>query len=253
LVVIIGGMKKETHSQHIHRHVKENYQKTLHRIARSAESAGRDPNEIKLVVVTKGHPFELVEAVIEAGARFLGENYVEEARPKIEASSTFSVVDWHMIGHIQSRKARDVVEYFDYVHSLDSIKLAKRLNRFSEAAETVMPVLLELNVSGEESKYGWSVWDEEKFQQFLHQVDQIMELKNLDIRGLMMMAPFLDNPEDARPYFKQLQRMQAILMKEYPQVDWTELSMGMSSDFEIAIQEGATMVRIGTAILGERT
>lgn len=232
--------------------IEERYRGVLDRIAAAARSVDREPDSVQLVVVTKGHPVERVHAVAEAGAQLLGENYVEEAQPKIDALAESLSVRWHMIGHIQSRKAKPVVEYFDFVHSLDRMKIARRLDRFSRDMERQLPVLLELNVSGEESKYGWPAWDEEKVRELIDTVGKILKFPSLQVRGLMTMAPFLPDPEEARPYFKRLGQIQQMLIESYPHADWRELSMGMSADFEVAIQEGATIVRIGTAILGER-
>lgn len=232
--------------------IEERYRGVLDRIAAAARSVDREPDSVQLVVVTKGHPVERVHAVAEAGAQLLGENYVEEAQPKIDALAENASIRWHMIGHIQSRKAKPVVEYFDFVHSLDRMKIARRLDRFSRDMERQLPVLLELNVSGEESKYGWPAWDEEKVRELIDTVGKILKFPSLQVRGLMTMAPFLPDPEEARPYFKRLGQIQQMLIESYPHADWRELSMGMSADFEVAIQEGATIVRIGTAILGER-
>ena len=232
--------------------IKNKLDAVLDRIAQAAKSGRRRPEDVQLVVVTKGQSIETVHAAIEAGAHLLGENYVEEALPKIEAASDCGDIEWHMIGHIQSRKAKTVVENFDFVHSLDSMKLARRLDRYCEELGRSLPVLLELNVSGEESKYGWPAWDEEKREEFAADVEKILAFPNLRVQGLMTMAPYLDDPEGARPYFRLLRQVQEDLAKRFPRADWKELSMGMSADFEVAIQEGATIVRIGTAILGDR-
>jgi len=148
--------------------IKENYCQVIENIAQAAERAGRDPDGICLVTVTKGHPLYVAKAAVEVGAKFLGENYVEEAARKINSMQDADV-QWHMIGHIQSRKARSVCGYFDYVHSLDRLKIAKRLNKFAMEADRVLPVLLECNVSGEQSKYGWAVWEKSSWKGFSHQ------------------------------------------------------------------------------------
>jgi PLP dependent protein len=229
-----------------------NFARVLERIAASASKAGRPVDPIRLVVVTKGHPVEAVQAAIASGAQDLGENYVEEALPKMEALSGPEGVRWHMVGHVQSRKARAVSERFDWVHSLDSLKLAARLDRFAGESGRRLPVLLECNVSGEESKFGWKAYPEVSWGELAEAIGPLLELQNLEVRGLMTMAPFSPDSETARPYFKRLRRLQSRLADEFPSVTWDELSMGMSADFEIAIQEGATMVRVGTAVLGER-
>jgi pyridoxal phosphate enzyme (YggS family) len=158
-----------------------------------------------------------------------------------------------MIGHVQSRKARAVCEQFACLHSLDSLKLAARLDRFAGELKRCLPVLLECNVSGEETKFGLPAYREESWENLLPEIDAILALPNLQIRGLMTMAPFLADPEETRPYFRRLRRLLEYFDRQYPRPEWRELSMGMSADFEAAIQEGATLVRIGTAILGERT
>jgi pyridoxal phosphate enzyme (YggS family) len=232
--------------------LQQSYENVLAHIASAAARSGRSSNEIQLVVVTKGHPLEIVNQAIELGARVLGENYVEEALPKMAAVPAKKDVQWHMIGHIQSRKARLVCENFDLVESVDSLKLAKRLDRFAAEQGRLLPVLLEFNVSGEESKYGWSAWNELEWQSVADQVSDLLTLENLNILGLMTMPPYFSDPEDARPYFIRLRRLRDFLAARFPQLSWEELSMGMSADFEIAIEEGATIVRIGTAIVGER-
>jgi PLP dependent protein len=232
--------------------IRENLNRVLERIARAAHSAGRDPDSIQLVVVTKGHPIDVVEEAIAAGAKILGENYIEEGIAKKTALTQVEGIQWHMIGHVQSRKARPVCEHFDWLHSLDSLKLAHRLNGFSADLGRKLPVLLECNVSGEATKFGWPAWQEESWPNLIQALVEVTALPDLKVCGLMTMAPFLESPEQARPYFKRLRRLQGYLASRLSQVDWSELSMGMSGDFEAAIQEGATLVRIGTAILGPR-
>lgn len=232
--------------------IQKNYQRILEAISRSAREAGRRPEEIRLVVVTKSQPLEAILMVIEAGARYLGENYAEKALPKIDALGDVPGVEWHMIGHVQSRKAYMVCKFFSYVHSLDSLKLAERYNSYAEELVRTLPVLLEFNMSGEETKSGFQGVDEESWDKLLPEVEQIANLPNLEVLGLMTMAPFFADPEGARPYFKKLRRLQSFLEKKFPQANWGELSMGMSSDFEVAIQEGATWLRIGQAIMGPR-
>jgi hypothetical protein len=221
-------------------------------IAQAAQAAGRHPDEIRLMVVTKGHSLEVVRAALAAGTRLLGENYVEEALVKIQALSTAPDIEWHMIGHVQSRKADQVTRYFSCVHSVDSLKLAKRLDRFSQVQGRRLPVLLECNVSHEESKYGWEAWDEGNWDILVNEIMPILDLPGLEVRGLMTMPPYFPDGESTRPFFQKLKRLQVYLKEIFPSISWSELSMGMSGDFEIAVQEGATIVRVGTAILGER-
>lgn len=205
----------------------------------------------RLVVVTKSQPLEVVRAAVDAGISLLGENYAEEAAGKI-ASLGKTTVEWHMIGHIQSRKSIVVAENFAMVHSLDSIRLAARLNSVCEKLGRVMPVLLEINISGEDSKHGFPAWDQDSWVNLPSVVSEIFGYHYLKIRGLMTMPPFFDDPELARPYFQKMRRLQAFLKEETPQMDWGELSMGTSADYLVAVQEGATMVRVGQAILGPR-
>jgi len=233
--------------------IASNYQRVLERIRQSALRSGRDPQSVELVVVTKAHPIGAVNQVIQAGAHRLGENYVEEALEKMQAFSGQEKIEWHMIGHIQSRKAQPVCEHFAWVHSLDSLKLARRLNRFAGQLERTLPVLLEFNVSGEESKYGWQASEKKQWPGLMDDVASIIEYPHLQIRGLMTMAPYLTDAELARPYFIRLRELRDYFRSQFPKVAWEELSMGMSDDFEIAIQEGATIVRIGTAIMGPRS
>jgi PLP dependent protein len=232
--------------------LKTNYQRVLDRIEKAALSSGRSPDEVRLVVVTKTHPLEQIQAVVSAGASFLGENYAEEALPKIVGLGIEAGVEWHMIGHVQSRKARLVCENFHYVHSLDRLKLANAFNRCLEQQGKRMPVLLECNVSGEETKEGFPAWDEDRWQELLGPVEEILALPHMDVRGLMTMAPYFPDQELARPYYKKLRRLSQYLSRHFTNAEWGELSMGMSGDFEAAIQEGATWIRIGTAIFGER-
>lgn len=232
--------------------IAENYQKVLERIEKAAARAGRNRDTITLVVVTKGQPVEKIHQVIEAGATQLGENYAEEGAEKRAQLLDFTNVKWHMIGHIQSRKARIVVENYDVIHSVDSLKLALKLEQYASDIGRRIPVLIELNVSGEESKYGFNAVERADLAGLFPELSEICRLEHLDVRGLMTMAPFYDEAEKARPVFRRLVEIRNELLKQIPEVEWKELSMGMSSDFEVAIEEGATMVRIGQAILGER-
>jgi len=231
--------------------IRANYQLVKQKIAGAARSAGRDPASIKLVVVTKGHPVQAVQQALAAGVRLLGENYTDEGVAKKLACGAGGV-EWHMIGHVQSRKAQSVVVHFDWLHSLDRLKLARRLDQFASQVGRKLPVLLECNVSGEETKFGWPAWQETGWPALAEEIGQVLTLPHLDVRGLMTMAPFLPDPEQARPFFVRLRRLQEFLAGCFPALDWRELSMGMSADFEVAVQEGATILRIGTAIMGPR-
>ena len=232
--------------------IRENYLRVLDQIAEAARQSGRGPEQVRLVVVTKTQPLEIVQAAIEAGVRILGENYPEEGVMKIQSLPAQTGVEWHMIGHVQSRKARLVADHFALLHSLDSQKLARRLDRFAEEADRVLPVLLELNVGGEESKSGWDASDEARWEAILPELAGLLELPHLRVQGLMTMPPLETDPQDSRRYFQRLRSLRDRLASQFLGTDWHELSMGTSSDFQVAVEEGATLVRIGTAIVGAR-
>ncbi len=235
--------------------IRENFERVQERMQRAAQRCGRDPSGLRLVVVTKTQPVEIVAAVVRAGAIYLGENYADEAAPKISAlaeSMPGAGAAWHMIGHVQSRKARLVCQHFQYVHSLDSLKLANRLEAGAAELGRILPVLLECNTSGETSKFGWPAWDESRWEELLLEFETIARLPHLQLRGLMTIGPLLEDAGLARPYYRRLRLLQAYLRRQMPHVSWDELSMGMSNDFETAIEEGATWVRVGRSILGPR-
>ena len=232
--------------------IRVNYLKVLERVDLAAQRSGRDAKGIRLVVVTKGHSPDSINAVIEAGSKHLGENYVEEALPKIKGCTNFEHIVWHMVGHVQSRKARQVCESFEWLHSLDSMRLASRLNGFSQEVGRRMNILLECNVSAETTKFGFPAWEEKRWPELADQLLELESYHGLHICGLMTMAPFSNDPESSRPYYKRLTRLQKYLGDHIKSINWCELSMGMSADFEVAIQEGATLVRIGEAIMGKR-
>ena len=232
--------------------IRENYLFTLDQIASAARKSGRAPEDVRLVVVTKSQPLEVVQAALEAGVHILGENYPEEGVTKIQSLPHQSGVEWHMIGHVQSRKARLVTEHFELLHSLDSLKLAQRLDRFAAEGGRVLSVLLEFNVGGEESKSGWDASDNSHWDVFLPDIRSILELPNLRVHGLMTMPPLETDPEDARRFFQRLRLLRDHLASVFPQADWRELSMGTSADYTVAVEEGATLVRVGTAIVGAR-
>jgi pyridoxal phosphate enzyme (YggS family) len=220
------------------------------RIAGAAGRAGRRPEDIALVAVTKTHGPQTVAAAYRAGLRIFGENRTEEAQPKAAALmallGALPPPNWHMIGHVQSRKVRDVVTWASMVHSLDSEKLARRLSDRCVAAGMTMPVLLEVNVSGEVSKYGLAP------AALPQLVETLLPLPGLRLDGLMTVAPIAASPEHVRPVFATLRRLRDDLAARYPEGGWRQLSMGMSDDYEVAIEEGATMVRLGRALFGER-
>lgn len=234
------------------RSIRERYLTVLDQISSAANKSGRSPEAVKLVVVTKSQPVDVVQATIEAGASILGENYAEEGVTKIQSLQNASAVEWHMIGHIQSRKAQLVAANFNWIHSIDSLKLAKRLDRFCAEVGKVVPVLLEFNVGGEESKGGWQASDESRWTELLAEVAEILALPNLQVRGLMSMPPLGETAEFSRGYFQNTKRLRDFFAGQFPQADFSELSMGTSSDYEVAVEEGATFVRVGTAIVGAR-
>jgi hypothetical protein len=232
--------------------VSSNLDQVWERIYNAARSSGRTAEQVRLIVVTKGHSQSKLKQVIEAGVKDIGENYLEESLSKMASVDSEIELTWHMIGHVQSRKAKLVSQNFDWVQTVDSIKLAGRLDRFAGQFERKIPVLLECNVSGEESKYGWIAWNELEWPALAGEISPILEMENLLVQGLMTMAPYYEDPSQAKPFFQRLRKLRDFLEDLFPAQEWRELSMGMSGDFEVAIQEGATMVRIGTAILGER-
>src|SRR5688572_14150284 len=232
--------------------IRENYFRTLNNIADAARKSNRNPNEVRLVVVTKSQPVEVAQAAIEAGVQILGENYPEEGVMKLQSLTGQSGVEWHMIGHVQSRKARLVADHFALLHSLDSLKLAQRLNRFASESDHILPVLLEFNVGGEESKSGWDASDESRWNMLLPDIAAILDLPNVRVHGLMTMPPLETDPEESRRFFLRLRLLRDHLAAQYPKADWRELSMGTSADYVVAVEEGATLVRVGTAIVGAR-
>lgn len=233
--------------------IRENYLKTLDQIADAAHKSKRNPNEVRLVVVTKSQPLEVVQAALEAGVRILGENYAEEGVMKIQSLSGQSGVEWHMIGHVQGRKARLVADHFALLHSLDSLKLAQRLNRFAAEREHRLPVLLEFNVGSEESKFGWNASEPAQWEAFIPEIAALLDLPNLRVHGLMTMPPLGMAPEDSRRFFQRLRELRDHLASQFHKTDWRELSMGTSADYSVAVEEGATLVRVGTAIVGARS
>ncbi len=223
--------------------LRANIERVRERIAAAERRAGRQ-GEVTLIAVSKTHPAETVAAAHRAGLTRFGENRVEEAGPKAAVLHDL-LLEWHMIGHLQSRKADDVFPWASLVHSVDTIKLAGRLSR-AAGGDRTLPILLQVNVSGEMSKEGFAP------EEVPAAVEIIAALPGLRIDGLMTMAPIADDPEGVRPVFRNLRHVRDGLARQFPQLSWRHLSMGMTDDFEIAIEEGATLVRIGRAIFGER-
>lgn len=216
------------------------------RIKKAAEKTDRAADSIRLIAVSKTMPAEVVQEAIEAGVTDLGENYIQEAREKINTLATADV-NWHFIGHLQSNKAKYAVRLFDLIHSVDSLKLAQELNKYAQKIDKIQAVLVQVNVAKEKSKSGVHV------ENTLELLKNIAQLENIAVQGLMTMPPYFNAPEKVRPFFAALRRLRdQINAAGLPNIALDELSMGMTGDFEAAIEEGATMVRIGTAIFGAR-
>lgn len=227
--------------------LKDNFETVRQRIAAAAALAGRDERDIKLVAVSKTHPAATVLEAINAGARVFGENKVREAEDKI-AEIGREAAEWHLIGHLQSNKARKAVQLFDVVHSLDSVELAERLERIClEEGRDQLSVLVQVDLAGETTKSGIAETDIGPL------VDRLKTCRRLRFDGLMVLPPFFDMPEATRPFFKRLRAIRDRLAGDGAFANGPgELSMGMSHDFEIAVEEGSTIVRVGTAIFGQR-
>lgn len=221
----------------------ENLNSIQQRIATACARAGREAAAVTLLAVTKTHPPETIREAVEAGQLMFGENKIQEAKAKIPLCPARA--RWHFIGHLQSNKVRDAVELFEMIQGVDSLAIAREISKRAQQAARTMPILLEVNVAGEASKFGY------KPGQLLAELNELNALPRIEVHGLMAIPPYAPSPETARPYFQRLRGLkmdcERILGAPLPQ-----LSMGMSGDFEVAIEEGATIVRIGTALFGER-
>lgn len=225
--------------------IADNLKTVTDRIVSAAKSSGRDLSSVKLVVVTKTVGVDRIREAVDAGASILGENRVQEAKEKIEKLGP--IASWHLIGHLQTNKAKYAVKLFYLIHSVDSLELAKEIDKQAAKIGKVQDVLIEVSISGEASKAGVAPENAAAL------IKDAVKLKNISIKGLMTIPPFSDNPEDSRPYFKKLRELsESVARENIPGVSMKELSMGMSGDFEVAIEEGSTMVRVGTAIFGKR-
>jgi len=223
-----------------------NCRKVLERISEAAAKSGRDPSRVKLLAASKSQSASQIRAAIEAGIRLFGENYVQEAKAKREEIR--DPVEWHMIGHLQRNKVKVALELFDLIQSLDSVELARELDKEGKKKGKTVRAFVEVNLGGEESKSGVAKGE---VASLLREVGKLSHLK---VEGLMVIPPFRENPEEMRPYFRALKGLQADLVTLHiPNVDLRELSMGMTHDYPVAIEEGATLVRIGTAIFGPRS
>ncbi len=221
----------------------DNLEEVQQRIRAACERAGRNPDSVTLLAVSKTHPPETIKAAADCGQIFFGENKVQEAKAKIPLCP--GKLRWHFIGHLQSNKCRDAVELFEMIQSVDSLPLAREINKRAEQAARRMPILVEVNMAGEASKFGYQP------ERLMAELEAINALPRLEIRGLMTVPPWSPEPEESRPHFRRLrelkERAERVLGAPLP-----HLSMGMSGDFEVAIEEGATIVRVGTALFGPR-
>lgn len=224
--------------------VAENLQRVREQIAAAAAKAGRRADEIDLVAITKTHPAEKVREAYEAGQTLFGESRVQEARIKIPELT--SAIRWHFVGHLQKNKTRHALPLFEMIHSVDSLALAQDMNRIAEEEGMHPRVLLEVNVAGEGSKFGFQP------DKLRAEMESLLALPRLSILGLMTIPPIAEEAETSRKYFVQLRELRDRLQAEF-RVDLAQLSMGMTQDFVVAVEEGATLVRVGTAIFGERS
>jgi len=213
------------------------------RIKAACDRVDREPNSLTLLAVTKTHPPEVIKQAVDAGLLFFGENKVQEAKAKIPLCP--GRARWHFIGHLQSNKCRDAVELFELIESVDSLPLAQELNKRAEQAAKTMPILLEVNVAGEASKFGYQP------AKLLAELKELNQLTRLEIHGLMAVPPWSPSAESSRPHFQGLRELKA-RCEDALGAPLPHLSMGMSGDFEVAIEEGATIIRVGTALFGQR-
>jgi len=227
---------------------KENIDNIRMRVGKAAQKAGRKPEDIKIIAVTKNiSPDRIIEA-INAGVFDLGENRVQELLDKINDINVFNKnINWHMIGHLQKNKVKYLVDNVAMIHSLDSMELAMEINKRAQNAGRIIDVLIQINIAEEESKFGLFK------EQVMDFIGKVSELKNINVKGLMTIAPFVNNPEDVRFVFSQLRKIFIDISREnIDNIDMDYLSMGMSNDFEVAVEEGANIIRIGTAIFGKQ-
>ena len=226
--------------------MKDRLEHVQERIRQTTNACGRLETDVRLVAVSKTMPVEIVKKAIEAGMKDFGENYIQEAREKTSSLAQYPVT-WHYIGHLQSNKAKYAVRMFDFIHSVDSLKLARELDKCAKKIAKVQAILIQVNVAKEDSKSGVYVED------ILPLLRDISQFENLAIKGLMTMPPYFNAPDKVRPFFAALRELRDQIKNEnIANIYMDELSMGMTGDFEAAIQEGATMIRVGTAIFGER-
>lgn len=223
----------------------KNYENVLEKVKNACKRVNRSTDEVTLIAVSKTKPVEMLQEVYDAGCRDFGENKVQEIMNKYEKLPTD--IRWHMIGHLQTNKVKYIVDKVYMIHSVDSIKLAKEISKEAVKKNVTVKVLLEVNVAGEESKFGMMSEEVKNFY------DEVVDLPGLEVCGLMTIAPYVDEPEDNRQYFVKLRQLMVDMTdKKTDNKDVKELSMGMTGDYEVAVEEGATFVRVGTGIFGER-
>lgn len=226
--------------------ISENLDFIKQQIKSAAESCGRNTGQITLIAVSKRKSVENIQECIDAGGNHFGENYIQEAVQKIDEIGIDKAC-WHFIGHLQSNKAKVAVKYFEYIHTVDTLKLAREIDKQASKIDKIQKVLLQVNISQEQTKSGSSI------DEIIKLVKQLPDFRHIRIKGLMCMPPFFDDPELARPYFKKLVQIRSEIEKlNLPDISMAHLSMGMSNDFKVAIEEGSTMVRVGTSIFGRR-
>lgn len=222
------------------------------RISQSCHSAGRMTDDVSLVVVTKGRTAEEIMEVVKAGAVILGENYPEETIEKIQLIDKRVNPVWHMIGHLQSRKIKLMYPYFKMIHSVDSIELAKKLDTFYKVNDEKCSILLELNIAGEETKFGFSASSTRNKNELLGTIEELLSFENLRLNGLMTMPPYAIQKRQNATYYDQCRQMMELIQKKFSLKEFNQISMGTSADFETAIECGATIIRVGEAIMGKR-
>jgi pyridoxal phosphate enzyme (YggS family) len=244
---------EESHTE-LFQKIKERLEIIQSKLTLAAEKSGRSASDVLIMAVSKRQPISVIEAGYACGLRSFGENYAEEAVEKIHQLDHLNDVSWEMIGHVQSRKSALVAANFSRVHSLDTLKLARRLDsaRSSLDKPQALEVLLELNVSGEASKEGLSAWKNDQWEDLLPFISEIQSFYSLQLTGLMTMPPLFENPEHSRPFFQRLRQARDYLNQQISGLGLTELSMGTSADYCVAVEEGATIIRIGQALLGPR-
>ncbi len=232
--------------------IRDRYLEIRERMIDACRKSGRNPDDVKLVVVTKKQPIEKIIQVIEAGANILGENYPEEVVEKIHDLPQVMTPQWHMIGHVQSRKVKFIIQHFSFVHTIDRISVAQKLNNNCETENKILPVLIELNLSGEETKQGYPVSNKINVDLLINDIEEMKSLRHLDLCGLMTMPPLVTKKGDNRAIFERCRYLLEKINKKCDLPGFTQLSMGTSQDYKIAIEEGATFIRIGEAIMGTR-